>query len=108
MDRLSVRPDDYAEGHDDGRDCTLTDFALAWLIYWRSIGNNVTHDGNGFAYFVTEVSPDELPKGPSGLPPHLVLWDGRQHEGATRAMQVLLDSVPGAREHVRSLVQMGG
>lgn len=78
----------------------LEDFALAWLRYWRSLGHDVTHQATWIGRKVALGIGEECQAGPLDLPPHLAIWNGEQHSGATRAMEALLDMVPGARNAV--------
>ena len=101
----------WAEGHDSGIDVARSEFARAWLAYWRNIGNAVMADGEGMAFLITEMAGMRLtredPVPQPELPPHLRLWNNDQRSGAARAMEVLLDSVPGLRDAVRDLVKAG-
>lgn len=80
------------------------DFALAWLTYWRAIGNHVIADGQGYAFMCAEMAElnDEVPQ--PNLPPHMRLGNNDMRDGARRAMEVLLDSVPGGRDALRKMV----
>ena len=72
------------------------DFALAWLAYWRAIGNNVVPDRKGYAFLCATMAglSDEVPQ--SHLPPHLRLWSNEMRDGAARAMEIMLDTVQAA------------
>lgn len=83
------------------------DFALAWLRYWRSLGHDMSQQGDFRGRWYTLVEILDPPFGPPDLPPHMRLFSREQHDGATRAMQVLLQSVPGARDAVSFLVSRG-
>jgi hypothetical protein len=45
---------------------------------------------------------DEVPQ--PHLPPHLRLWTDEMRDGATRAMEVMLDTVPGGRDALRKMM----
>ena len=97
----------WLDGHDCGADLARSEFARSWLRYWRSIGNAVIAHGEERAFYVVDMALDELPLR-TDLEPHLSLWTREHHEGATRALLTLLDSVPGGRDAVFTLVQIGG
>jgi hypothetical protein len=80
------------------------DFALAWLKYWRAIGNHVIAGERGYGFMCATLAGlnDEVPQ--PDLPPHLRLWTDEMRSGAERAMEVLLRSVPGARDALRNIV----
>jgi len=84
------------------------DFAVAWLHYWRAIGNHVLVDARGVAWICATMAGlnDVVPQ--PHLPPHLRLWNDDMRAGAERTMEVLLGAVPGARDAVRQIVHSSG
>ena len=80
------------------------DFVLAWLRQWRSIGNDVARGMNDRpALMMAEYHPEGFPLA-ADQPPHLCIRNSDEQRGATKALETLLDSVPGARATLRTLV----
>lgn len=78
----------------------LRTFARAWLEYWHDLGHEILPHGT-LRWRITEPTTRFLWR---DTPPHLSLLTRDHHEGATRALETLLDAIEGGREAVLALV----
>lgn len=78
----------------------ISPFASAWLAAWQRLGHSASPAGLVRNHF---VRGDALPIGEGELEPHLVIWTAQERVGATRALEALLEAVPGGAEAVREL-----
>lgn len=84
----------------------LNGAASQWLNYWRSLGHNVVShpDGEHGLYRRTLMLSELDGFDQSFLEPHLAIHNDGQRDGATRAAEVMLRSIPGLQDAVFALV----
>ncbi|KRA80306.1 hypothetical protein [Altererythrobacter sp. Root672] len=110
-DRYSL--EEYAAGRQSAEEIAYLHMARAWMDRWKALGGDVsltfgsdTHAprvGRSMLVALDYWQPTDT--GREDIPPHTWLTEERQHEGAVKALEGLLELVPGLREAVRDLAR---